>query len=323
MQNWRHILVGVDLAAGDQLVAETPAADSLIAVRKGIELAATIGAKLTFVSVLKIPILTTEDIVEDSAEAALQRDATKVLCGLVEQASEKGVTAEYKLLSGRAWQALVAEAHWSKPDVVLVGVGTKTIAKRFIYGGTALKLVRKCPTPVWVVGPAERHEPPTILVADDLSEVGMEAVRVAVSVAQVVHARLLVLHAVEFPLDYRLFRTGLPQAEIEAYRERVREDARQQVLERLRETDYRTIGPGVQVHVKNGPPDVVIEAALQEFDVDLLVIGTSRPGGIAGMLLGSTIESLLPRIDCSLLAIKPADFTGMSPPTAGSPLAAK
>jgi len=268
--------------------------------------------------VLKIPVLSTEDIVEDSAEASLRRAATDVLSGLVEQAHEQGVSAEYRLLSGRSWQALAAEAQRTRPDVVLVGVGSKTIAKRFIYGGTALKLVRKCPTPVWVVGPAEGHDPPTILVADDLSEVGMEAMRVAVSIAQVVHARLLVLHAVEFPLDHRLFRTGLPQSEIEAYRERVREDARQQVLERLRETDYRTVGPGVQVHVKNGPPDVVIEATLQEFDVDLLVIGTSRPGGIAGMLLGTTIESLLPRIDCSLLAIKPDDFTGMSPPTSDS-----
>ena len=312
MHDWRHILIGVDLAAGDELVADEPAADSLVAVRKGIEVAKAIGAELTFASVLNVPTLTTEDIVEESAEAALTHHAEEVLGKFVEQAKQVGVTAHARILTGRAWQALVHEAERVRPDLMLIGVGTKTIAKRYIFGGTALKLVRKCPTPVWIAGPAEGHDPPTILVADDLSDVGEECLRTAVALAQLMHARLLVLHAVEFPLDRRLFRTGVSKEELQAYREKVREDARDEVLERLRETDYRTVGPGVNVEIHAGPPDVVIEEAIEEHDVDLLIIGTSRKGGLASMLLGSTIESLLPRIECSLLAIKPDETGGSS-----------
>ena len=41
---------------------------------------------------------------------------------------------------------------------------------------------------------------------------------------------------------------------------------------------------------------------------DLLVMGTIARTGIAGFIVGNTAERLLPRIPCSVLAIKPEGF---------------
>jgi universal stress protein E len=38
------------------------------------------------------------------------------------------------------------------------------------------------------------------------------------------------------------------------------------------------------------------------------VMGTISRGGIPGVLVGNTAERLLPRLDCSLLTVKPEDF---------------
>ena len=54
--------------------------------------------------------------------------------------------------------------------------------------------------------------------------------------------------------------------------------------------------------------DGVIADAIEEHDVDLLVMGTIARGGIPGFLLGNTAERLFSQINCSVLAIKPDDF---------------
>ncbi len=46
--------------------------------------------------------------------------------------------------------------------------------------------------------------------------------------------------------------------------------------------------------------------------VDLIVMGTVARTGIPGLLIGSTAASILQRVNCSVLAVKPDGFA--SPP---------
>ena len=64
----------------------------------------------------------------------------------------------------------------------------------------------------------------------------------------------------------------------------------------------------MQVKIAEGPADSCILSAIEELDIDLLVMATSGRGGIPGMLFGNTAERLLPELPCSILAIKPDDF---------------
>jgi len=63
-----------------------------------------------------------------------------------------------------------------------------------------------------------------------------------------------------------------------------------------------------QVHFVIEPPDFAIMNCIEQHDIDLVVMGTVGRAGISGFITGNTAERLLPRIPCSLLAVKPSGF---------------
>jgi universal stress protein E len=310
MPGIQKILVGVDaesLFAGEELELN-PANEE--AVNRAIWLAEQSHAELTLLAALRIDHPESADLLEETAEAALLHRVRGALETIQRRAAERGVTARIKVASGRAWQEIIREVLRSGQQLVIVGTRDAGAAERLLFGSTAMRLLRKCPCPVWVTRPAREPEPEhtTILVADDFSEIGMRALNMAVWAAQVSGSRLLVLHAVEYPIAISLHRGGMTEEEVEAYREKCRSEAEAEQNGRLATTDYRTVQAGTQVQITVGRADSVIEDAIEEHNVDLLVMGTIARGGIPGFVLGNTAERLLPQIRCSVLAIKPDDF---------------
>ena len=72
----------------------------------------------------------------------------------------------------------------------------------------------------------------------------------------------------------------------------------------------RAHGDGMEgeVHVGCTTPIRGILGAVEQFETDLLVMGTVCRGGVPGFLIGNTAETVLPKSHCSLLVVKPADF---------------
>ena len=70
------------------------------------------------------------------------------------------------------------------------------------------------------------------------------------------------------------------------------------------------------MHIKDVPADIVIEHAASE-RIDSLVMGTLARTGIAGLVNGDTVKTVLSRLNCSVLAVKPGGF--VSPVTLDGP----
>jgi universal stress protein E len=51
-----------------------------------------------------------------------------------------------------------------------------------------------------------------------------------------------------------------------------------------------------------------IQHYVQRQQIDLLVMATIARSGLSGFLMGNTAERLMPQLNCSVLAVKPADF---------------
>ncbi|WP_268870400.1 universal stress protein [Marinobacter nauticus] len=47
---------------------------------------------------------------------------------------------------------------------------------------------------------------------------------------------------------------------------------------------------------------------VENYDIDLIVMGTVGRVGIPGLIIGNTAESILEQAKCSVLAIKPEGF---------------
>lgn len=310
MRGIQRILVGVDIR--NLLQREdldlNPANEE--AVNRALWVAQQSRAELTLFAALRVDLPDSAAVLEETAEATVRDRARSALEALQKRAADRGVTAHIKLVSGRGWMEIIREVMRSGQQLVIVGTRDAGAAERLLFGSTAMRLLRKCPCPVWVTRPPKEPDPEhtTIMVADDFSEVGLQALHIAVKVAQSTGARLLVLHAVEYPLAAGLNRSGMAEEDVEAYREKCRTEAEEEMQERLATTDYRTVQGGTQVTIVAGQADGVIADAIEENDVDLLVMGTIARGGIPGFLLGNTAERLFSQINCSVLAIKPDDF---------------
>ena len=52
----------------------------------------------------------------------------------------------------------------------------------------------------------------------------------------------------------------------------------------------------------------MIPELAREIKADLIVMGTVARTGISGFFMGNTAETILNRLDCSVLAVKPQGF---------------
>lgn len=312
MSHFHNILVGVDLTQYDATSFQ-PSTVARGVVRQALWLAGKTSARLTFFSALDLGIEALPHLDDTDFRyltTGAEQTAAKILRNLVQQARDKGIEAVDKLALGNPWLELVRQVLRDQHDLVLIGTRDRTGLERMLFGSTAIKVVRRCPCPVWVAKPEGDRNPLKILVPSGLAAVAEEGLRIAGELAQLTPAQIHLLHAVDFPLD-RHWSTGLPDAKEEAYRRSVREHAVKELQGQIDRAGVRSLTPPVQVHLLDEPgclPDEGILKIIKQQAIDLVIMGTIARSGFAGVMIGNTAERLLPQLSCSLLAIKPKDF---------------
>ena len=109
------------------------------------------------------------------------------------------------------------------------------------------------------------------------------------------------VHAAEFPeFDY-MFPASISAERKQAYRDETEQHIETQLV-------AANLPLPAKMHFVIEPPDIAIMNCIEQHDIDLLVMGTVGRAGISGFITGNTAERLLPRIPCSLLAVKPPGF---------------
>ena len=307
MKRFKNILVGVDLAQGEILVSDNFSPPTREAIDRAMWLAAANASRLTFFHVLpsvatQLDAETQMLLQEFHGKRTVEDHAKEVLAKLAESARKEGLDAESAVADGYSWLETIRRVLRDNHDLVIVGTRRMGPVKSMLAGSTGIKLLRKCPCPVWVTKPNQRVE--SILVAHDLRSVGDLALDLGISMASLKNAQLHVVHAAEYPgYDY-MFAANVSAERKEAYQA----EAEQHIQSQLAKAELTL---PAKVHFSVESPDVAIMNCIEQHSVDMLVMGTVGRTGISGFFTGNTAERLLPRIPCSLLAIKPPEF--MSP----------
>lgn len=304
MRRFERILVGLALDPETQEVT----AGSAKAALQAVWLA---GATRGKILVLHATERTDDSVAavgqEERVRASLSAEARARLSQVVTDARAAGVDAELRVVAERAWLALIHATLRGEADLVMIGKRNRSPLEGRRLGFVATKLLRKCPAPVWVVEPDHDLVHRLVLAASDLSPVGDCVASIAAGIARQQGCELHLVHAYQIPIALQLEAAQLSEAE---YGARV-DDLRRRASEHLQASaaDFGAgEAKGLKVHVGKGAPATVIREALAHLDPDLLVMGTLTRGGLAGILVGSTAERLLDRVDCSILALKPDDF---------------
>ncbi|MCP3920214.1 MAG: universal stress protein [bacterium] len=302
MENLRRILVGLELNPR----AKTVSTGSMTAFRQGMWLAKQWDGSLTL-----LHSTWTDDYREPMSGAislvhkGMPEEGLQALKALEAKANAAGVPTTLEILPERPWLAVTHAALRKEVDLVVVGKRNEQAAEGRRLGSVSVKLLRKCPAPVWAVKPDHDLELKLILAATDLTPVGDCCLEYAAYLANRRKSELHIVHAYQVPMELQLERANLSEEE---YAERLKG-----IRSRVRGAIDRTLetagfGGEPNVHVSRGIPSAAIREAVEHLQPDLLVMGTVSRGGIAGFLVGNTAEKLMERVDCSLLAVKPEDF---------------
>ena len=230
-----------------------------------------------------------------------------------------------KVLRGRRYLEMVREVLRGEHDLLMKEAEPN---ESVLFGSTDMHLLRACPCPVWLFKPehAGRNFAQVLAAVDpapppdeaDLLHLKAELapkdaaldakiLDLAGSLADNEGAELHVVHAWSAPGE-ALVRSEvmLAQEQVERYVDDSRAEARK-ALEQLVGGAPRRPGRR-SVHLLKGDPADVIAEFAKTAHVDLIVMGTVARTGIPGLLIGNTAETILQRVDCSVLAVKPDGF---------------
>ena len=184
-------------------------------------------------------------------------------------------------------------------SLVVVGGRHHGALARGLGGSTAHHLVRTSPAPVLVVAASGRLTQ-RILVATDVFAAAGPTLSIARRYADLLDARLRVVHVVESAKYPPVVPLSLDEGEFET---RSRAE-----FERLVESELSRVPPDDRV-IRRGRPDEEIAEEVAAWRADLVVVGSHGKGWIDRLLIGSTTERLLNRLPTSLLVVpisKPA-----------------
>lgn len=226
-----------------------------------------------------------------------------------------GIKTKTKLLTGTPFVEIIREVLRGGHDLVIKSAEGTTGAFSNLFGETDMRLMRKCPCPVWIVKPSKRENYARIVAAVDPdpsvkenAELNKLILNLASSLAIQENSELHVVHTWKFHGEdmYRSKRTGLAESEVDEMTADVKKTHEEWLNELLGHHDFE--GIDLKVHLLKGDAGRLIPTLVKKKRADLVVMGTVARTGIEGFFFGNTAEKILRNVDCSVLTVKPEGF---------------
>jgi universal stress protein E len=261
-------------------------------------------------------------VVTDVLRNTLIEESREQMEELVAPLRQK-IAIDIEVLTGTPFLEIIRAVLRNHHDLVIKAADKDGLVTR-IFGSTDMHLLRKCPCPVWLH--KHGHDKPyhRILAAVDFDEfsgterestLNRDIMDLAASLAQREHSELYVGHA-WYPQSEKLLQTrasGLTEDEISEHVNETLARNERRLNELMGDAEtwagkdvWRAVKP--QARLVKGRARRAIPDLAEELQAELIVMGTIRHAGIEGILIGNTAETILHRIDCSVLAIKPEGF---------------
>jgi nucleotide-binding universal stress UspA family protein len=291
MKRFKNILAVYDESVGSEAVLD-----------QAVTLARTNGAQLTLVN----------PVGEKPLSAGALEDAQKRLPRIVPWITQEGVKqVATEVLVGTPYREIIRQVERGGHDLVILSAEGGPHLKKVLFGSTAIDLMRKCPSAVWVLKPAQAVPCARILAAvgpcaeeAEGDAVNARILELATSLACSQQAALHIVHA---------WAPGGSDAAM--LTNEISDDTREGILSRC-EATYRTavnalladcpvVGLDHEIHLPRGLPQQSIVRLAARLDVDLVVMGAASRAGMSRLLVGNAAETVFAAVRCGILAVKP------------------
>ena len=189
-------------------------------------------------------------------------------------------------------------------DLLVMGCHRRNALRDVFVGTTLERVLRTGDTPVLVVNRETEGHYHDILVGLDLSPCSARAAQAARELGILELARSRALYAFEPFARLTLLGAGLSDSALEDHEQREAVAARSALAQFLGEQGL--LGVFSQHSAEEGLPITVLRHALQQAEPDLLVLGTRGMSGVKRALIGSVADAALREFDCDMLVVPPA-----------------
>jgi nucleotide-binding universal stress UspA family protein len=290
------------------------------AIERAVALARINDARLTVIDVIdgqeSSPLL--QSRLGSDLNQILREHRRQMLEDMVQPFNEPDSLIYTQVLSGAPFIEVIRSVLRHRFDLVIKSARSPAGFSERLLGSTDMHLMRKCPCPVWIDGPAAALPYRRILAAvdptgDEADNCSRLIMDLASSLAQRESAQLHVAHAWSLYGESMLRhgRARITPAGVDELIEQTR-SARLAKFDALL-TPYGMSANDSEAHLLKGNAATIIHELSQDLAVDLVVMGTVGRTGVPGFFIGNTAEEVLQATTTSVLAVKPANF--VSPAT--------
>jgi universal stress protein E len=227
----------------------------------------------------------------------------------------KGAAVKLEVLCGKPFIEIIRAVLRRQHDLVMMTAEDRSSLTQALFGSTSLHLMRKCPCPVWIIKPSQTQRFARILAAVDPDPfdivhdgVNTKIMELATSLARLEGGKLHAVHAwqAQDPNVLRGWQARVPKGQVEDWAHQTRKAHQQRFEEMMGKFNLTELKH--QLHLVEGEAGVAIPQLAGREQVDLIVMGTLARSGLEGYFIGNTAETVLQRVTCSVLTVKPDGF---------------
>lgn len=259
--------------------------------------------------------LTVVEVIEDAVwRPSFIAEREKHLHRLTASFQQEGVTLGSAVLKGTPFLEIIRQVLRENHDLVVMTADGAGGYRDLFFGSTSLRLMRKCPCPVWVTKPGPQNSYARIMAAvgpapDEMSEHRLNAtiMDLASSLAHLNDSELHVVHAWDVTGNDIDTLGSETTDEIRSQILQKHEQVHREPLERLLDR-YKLQDPKHRIHLVRGAPEFMLPQLASTVGIDLMVMGTISRTGIPGFIIGNTAELILRQVSCAVLTVKPEGF---------------
>jgi len=204
-------------------------------------------------------------------------------------------TSKLLVSIGNISEEIIIKSKELKSDlIVLASKSDKATHHRI--GTTAQAVVRGADQSVWIAKSSQINK---VLCAIDLSPHSRLALKQAITICKAFSAECHITYVIP-GVDEMPF--GLTDEEIKQLETTYKAQQEQQVKEFLDQVDLSEITS--TLHCLWGNPSTVILDLAEDENMDLIVVGAKGHSALHNILIGSTVEKIMPRAPCSIFVVR-------------------
>lgn len=303
MEKYQKILAVID-----------PTTDDQKALKRAVELAGKTQATISaFLSIYDFSYEMTTMLSSDEREAMRQSlisDRQEWLEELIEQINHEGITIDSQVVwHNRPFEPIIEQVLHNGYDIVIKGTHQHDKLKSVIFTPTDWHILRKCPCPVLLVKDHLWPENGNILASlnvgsDETEHQSLNNIitEEAVNLGHLINGNVHLVNS--YPGTPVNIAIEIPEFNANEYNESMCQYHQQAMKEHAAKFSIAD----ENTHVVEGLPEDVIEEVSTKLDAELVILGTIGRTGLSAALIGNTAEHVIDKLNCDVLALKPAGY---------------